>query len=154
MHDYPRPAWRPEEAPSIEWVLACLRANLPGKHFTLFSHGSCVVWPADGSLSEQACAQRLLAAVSQPPDFKVRHDARGDFLVTFKGGIGGAVSAEFVRTHFDALSVAALTQGKLPSELLLGADPSAPADPDLVAGLFVRGRLYLDVQARQAVAIV
>ena len=154
MANYASPDWRPELAESIEWIRRCLKTNLPGKHYTLYANGSCVVWPEGQDLSEFDCHERLLAVVTNRPDFKVRNDARGDFLVTFKGGVGGALSADFLKKHLSALSAAALERGKLPSEVMVNVDHSGADDLGLIAGLYVRARLYLDAQAQKVLAVV
>lgn len=131
--------------PDIRWTAEHLSKYLGNKRFTLFENGTCVVWPDSQELSQHDCEQSLLSVVSHPPDFKVRRGADGDFLVTFKGGVGGIVPGSLLSENFSTLRTEALSMGKLPSETLQCDVDDDQLEIELIAGLYVRARLYLDV---------
>jgi hypothetical protein len=82
-----------------------------------------------------------------PPDFKVRRSSTGDFLVTFKGGVGGIMCGELLRQNYDILRLEALTIGLLPHEKIKKEREDDENDElDLIAGLIVRARLYIDAE--------
>jgi hypothetical protein len=154
MHKFPVPTWRPTIVPTSEWTIENLRKYLHGAHFTLFENGSCVVWPNPEKLSEDDCKERLLSVVTHHPDFKVRRHSSGDFLVTFRGGVGGVMSGEILRKNESILRAEAFTQGKLPSEMLKAQDNQNVDDIELIAGLYIRAQLYRDVESQIVVKIV
>jgi hypothetical protein len=144
MGDFPRPVWVPATIPTIQWTLDHLREYLPGKGLTVFRNGTCVVWPRLQAPTEAACKESLLSVVEYHPDFKVRRHGGGDFLVTFRGGVGGVMPGEIMRSNQATLRAEAFSQGKLPSEILKEEAGTSTDDTDLIAGLYVRARLYLD----------
>jgi hypothetical protein len=146
MPDYPRPTWRPTVGPTPQWTLDRLRAYLSGKRFTAFENGTCVVWPQSAVLSEDECIERLRAVVTHEPDLKVRAHSGGDFLVTFKGGVGGVMSGEILRNNLAVFKREAYAGGRLPSEKLISGDGAQVDDLHMIAGLYVRARLYMDVE--------
>lgn len=148
MADFPRPVWVPATVPTIQWTLDHLREYLPGKELTVFRNGTCVVSPhLQTPPTDAACRERLLSVVKYHPDFKVRRHGSGDFLVTFRGGVGGVMPGEMMRSNQATLRAEAYSQGKLPSEILKEEEGTSTDDTDLIAGLYVRARLYLDAES-------
>lgn len=39
-----RPIWKPSIVPTADWTLTHTRKYLSGQAFTLYAHGSCVLW--------------------------------------------------------------------------------------------------------------
>ncbi|MFZ6721380.1 hypothetical protein [Undibacterium sp. Ji49W] len=154
MNNFPVPSWRPNIVSTFDWTMKRLCDYLPGKHFTLFENGSCVVWQGAASLSDEECRDILLTVVTNHPDFKVRRHSSGDYLVTFKGGIGGLMSGEILRNNLELFRKDALTKGKLPSEILRSEDNMDVDELELIAGLYVRAQLYRDVENSVIVARV
>jgi len=154
MNKFPVPTWRPTIVPTSDWIVERLRKYLHGAHFTLFENGSCVVWPSFERLSDGDCKKRLLSVVAHHPDFKVRRHSSGDFLVTFRGGVGGVMSGEILKKNESILRAEAFAQGNLPSEILTAQDNQSVADVELIAGLYVRAQLYRDVESQIIVKIV
>ncbi|MDQ1834239.1 hypothetical protein [Massilia scottii] len=151
MKTYPALAWRPYMMATTQWMVDHLRSYLGGKRFTLFQFGTCVVWDGSEDYSDAECRARLMSVVTHYPDFKVRRHSSGDFLVTFKGGVGGLMSGKLLEDHFVSLREDALTIGKLKSETLHSAGGIDADEVDLVAGIYVRAQLYRD--AEQAVIV-
>ncbi|HEY3566744.1 MAG TPA: hypothetical protein VGP73_02335 [Thermoanaerobaculia bacterium] len=149
-----RPAWQPSLAPGREWTLEHLRKYLGGRSFTLYAHGSCVVWIGAGELNVAEANQRLRAVTLQHPDFRVQRHTDGNYLVTFKGGVGGLMSGEFLATHWAGLRQEARTLGILPSEKLLVDRHDDAEELDMIAGLYVRAHLYRDVDELVVAATV
>lgn len=147
MIDFPAPAWVPAIVPTFEWTVEHLRKYLHGKGFTLFENGTCVVWPDSEKLTDAVCKERLLSVVRHHPDFKVRRHSSGDFLVTFRGGVGGAMSGEIMTKNLPLMRTEAYSQGKLPAEVLQEEGSKGTDDIDLIAGLYVRARLYRDAES-------
>ena len=143
--NYPKPSWRPKIVPSINYIIDCLHQYLVGKHYTLFENGTCVVWPDDVLLKDSDCINTLLSVVQYYPDFKVRNNHKGDVLVTFRGGVGGVMPGYLLHKHFYELKEEALIKGFFPSEVLR-TENGEINNMDLIAGLYVRARLYLDVE--------
>mgnify|MGYP000187127413 CR=1 FL=1 len=137
--------------PSIEWTVDRLKALLPNKKIVVFANGSCVVWQGGGEPNISECKNILLNVVLSHPDFKVRNHPSGDFLVTFKGGVGSVVSGQLLQENFTELKSEALDQGRLTSEILESSDNAE--DSDVIAGLYARARLYLDVDNSQVVSV-
>jgi hypothetical protein len=77
---FPAPTWAPGPTPTLEWTVERLHKYLHEKCFTVFEHGTCVVWPGLEDLSNTTCQERLLSVVRGSPDFKVRRHGGGDFL--------------------------------------------------------------------------
>lgn len=152
MTNFPSPAWRPSVAPDLDWIVEKLSVYLSGKHFSVFRNGSCVIWPSSEPLGEEACVATIRAVVEHHPDFKVRRHASGDFLVTFRGGVGGVMSGRTLHENVDLLRRDALSLGKLHSEEFRVEGPEFADDLDLIAGLYVRALLYLDVGSPTIVA--
>lgn len=148
------PAWQPSTVPTRDWTVEHLRKYLGGRAFTLYSHGTCVVWIGPGDLDNSKANERLKGVVSQNPDFKVQRHSDGNFLVTFKGGVGGVMSGTILEQGLDRLRHEATTLGMLPSEKLLTESNDAAAELDMIAGLYVRARLYRDVEDLDVVAVV
>lgn len=147
MPNYPRPSWTPTFIPTFDWTLDHLKLQLSGKHFTIFKNGTCVIWPGGLALSEAECIATLNSVVMNHPDFKVRRSGTGDFLVTFKGGVGGIMCGELLRQNYDILRLEALSIGLLPHEKIKSEKEDAVDDDlDLIAGLIVRARLYIDAE--------
>lgn len=146
--DFVKPAWQPTMITDIDWTAKKLQKYLAGKRFTLFSHGTCVVWPQNHDLSDSDCIQSLLSIVTNPPDFKVRQHVDGDFLVTFKGGVGSVVAGDWLTQNIATLAADALAQGKLPKEKFITELDESVDDIELIAGLYARARLYQDVHNR------
>lgn len=147
MVDFPAPVWMPAIVPAFEWTAEHLRKYLHGKGFTLFENGTCVVWPDSEKLTDAVCKERLLSVVRHHPDFKVRRHSNGDFLVTFRGGVGGVMSGEIMTKNLPVLRAEAYSQGKLPAEILKEEGSGSTEDIDLIAGLYVRARLYQDAKS-------
>ncbi|MDM5180630.1 hypothetical protein PO883_25950 [Massilia sp. DJPM01] len=154
MKTYPTLAWRPHIEATTEWIIDHLRAYLGGKHFALFKYGSCVVWESSEEYCDAECRERLLSVVTHYPDFKVRRHSSGDFLVTFRGGVGGLMSGKLLEEHFVSLREDALTIGKLKSETLHSAGQIDADEVELVAGIYVRAQLYRDAEESVIVARV
>ncbi|MBT2745794.1 MULTISPECIES: hypothetical protein [unclassified Lysobacter] len=148
MLDYPRPLWRPTIVPANEWIIGEAKKRFSGKQFVVFQNGTCVVWQqSPQSFDPHACQREMLAVVTNAPDFKVRKSAAGDFLVTFRGGVGGLMPANILRDH-PAVRAEALNGGRLESELFAIDDSGVDEDETLlVAGLYVRARLYQDLES-------
>ena len=134
-------------APDRDWIVEKLSVYLSGKNFSVFRNGSCVVWPSSGPLGEEACIATIRSVVEHHPDFKVRRHGGGDFLVTFRGGVGGVMSGRALQENIDLLRRDALSLGKLHSEEFSVEGPEFADDLDLTAGLYVRAFLYLDVES-------
>ena len=148
MGDFPIPQWIPAIVPQFDWTIAHLRKYLHGKGFTLFENGTCVVWPGPERLADATCKEILLSVVKHHPDFKVVRHSSGDFLVTFRGGVGGLMPGELLTQNLPTLRAEASALGQLPAEMLLEDDGVVGADDiDLVAGLYVRARLYCDAKS-------
>lgn len=150
--EVPRPKWRPSVVPAREWTMSHLRKYLGGRAFTLYSHGTCVVWIGDGELGVTEANERLRAVTLQDPDFRVQRHEDGNCLVTFKGGIGGVMSGELLQANLAGLRQHAVTQGILPGERLVTHHADKESELDMIAGLYVRARLYLDVNDLEVVA--
>ncbi len=146
IKEYHRPNWKPEITPPIDWVTDHLRKYSAGKHCTVFENGSCVFWQKSKVFSDADCKEALLTVVQQHPDFKVRRHPDGNLLVTFKGGVGGIMSGEILQQNFSVLKAEALNKGMLDHEMLSSEDGDVVEDGDLIAGLYVRARLYLDAE--------
>jgi hypothetical protein len=146
MADFPAPDWVPTIVPTLEWTVEHLRKYLRNKGFTVFANGTCVVWPDLADPGNAACEATLLSVVHQHPDFKVRRHSSGDALVTFRGGVGGVMSGEILKESLATLRAAAYSEGRLPAEILKEEGRAGADDTDLVAGLYVRARLYLDAK--------
>ena len=86
------------------------------------------------------------------PDFKIRRHSSGDFLVTFRGGVGGVMSGRILQENIDLLRREALSLGKLQSEQFRVEGGDLSDDLDLIAGLYVRARLYLDARTPSIIA--
>jgi hypothetical protein len=112
------------------------------------------VWLGTGELEVAEANQRLRAVTLQHPDFKVQRHADGNFLVTFKGGVGGVMPGEFLTTHLASLRQEAQTLGMLPSEKLLVDRHDDAEELDMIAGLFIRAQLYRDVDELAVVTTV
>lgn len=148
-----KPAWRPS-VPTLDWTIDNLRKYLGGRAFTLYSHGSCVVWVGDGELSVSEANDRLRAVTIRDPDFQVQRHADGNYLVTFKGGVGGLMPGDILNENLVQLRYEARSVGMLPSERLLTEEVDEDSELDMVAGLYVRARLYQDVEDLELVAVV
>lgn len=153
-NDYPRPTWRPSVVPTREWTTERMRQYLGGRGFTLYSHGTCVVWIEPGELSVGDANNRLRGVALAHPDFRVQQHAGGDYLVTFKGGLGGLMSGKLLTDNLEVLRTEAFAQGFLPSEQIQMDRTDGSAELDLVAGLYVRARLYQDIDSLEVVAAV
>jgi hypothetical protein len=103
-----------------------------------------VVWIGEGELEVAEANQRLLAVTLQHPDFKVQRHADGNYLVTFKGGVGGLMPGDLLMANLASLRQEALTLGMLPSEKLLVDRHDEAEELDMIAGLYVRAQLYRD----------
>ncbi|WP_282297181.1 hypothetical protein [Stenotrophomonas sp. PS02289] len=150
----PRPTWKPSIVPTDEWTLNHTYSYLSGKSYTLYAHGSCVIWLGPEELPIEAYHARLRAVTQQEPDFRVQRHRNGDYLVTFKGGIGGVMSGELLRANLPVLRQEAFSQGFLPSEHIAVDQNDAETELELIAGLYVRAQLYRDVEALKVVAMV
>lgn len=153
MNNYPKPSWQPTVTPSIEWTIKKLHEYLPNNKFVIFTNGSCVVWQGEGEPDVDKCKEILKSVVRSYPDFKVRRHRSGDFLVTFKGGVGSIVPGRLLQENFSTLKSEALSKGKLASEMLQVDNNTEDNDVDLIAGLYARARLYLDVETVSVVAL-
>ncbi|MCD0505060.1 hypothetical protein [Bordetella petrii] len=140
----PKPQWHPDIIPSKAWTVAQLQKCLRGQPYTLFKHGTCVVWPPGVSLTKEQSRQALQAVVQGSPDFKVRKHAEGDLLVTFRGGVGAIVSGKLLQDNFPILKAEAMSKGFLPGEALRLQEDGQADDMDIIAGLYARARLYRD----------
>ena len=147
MADFPAPVWVPATVPTLQWTLDHLRKYLPGKGITVFGNGTFVVWLDSQAPTDAASTERLSSVVKHHPDFKVRRHESGDFLVTFRGGVGGVMSGEIMKNHQADLRAEAYSHGKLPAEILMEEGGGNTDDIDLIAGLYVRARLYLDAKS-------
>jgi len=137
---------------TAEWIVEHMRKYLAGSAFTLYSHGSCVVWMG-AELSVAEANDRLRAVTLQDPDFKVRRHIDGNFLVTFKGGVGGLLSGKLLADNYESLRRDALRFGMLPSEELVSSRHGDSEESDMIAGLYVRAQLYRDVDDLGVVAV-
>lgn len=146
MQTHPQPHWRPSVVPTIEWTIEEVRKHLSRKQLAIFENGTFVVWQGLAPFSGDGCKEMLLAVAASRPDFKVRRSASGDFLVTFRGGVGGLVPGDVLRDNFSMLREAALSEGRFESELFAVDDAADGDDELLVAGLYVRARLFLDAR--------
>jgi len=153
MIEFPRPSWKPDIVPSIAWTVGRLQKYLQNKQFTVFENGSCVVWPGSERLIEQEAVGRLNAVVTHHPDFKVRRHSDGNFLVTFRGGVGGVMSGDILRDNLSVLRKDAFGKGLLPSEIIEVDSHEKANDMDFIAGLYVRARLYIDVDSPVVVSV-
>jgi hypothetical protein len=151
MTDFPAPAWVPAVVPRLEWTVEHTHKYLHGKGFTIFENGTCVVWPTSENLGDAVCSEKLLSVVKHHPDFKVRRHSSGDFLVMFRGGVGGIMPREMIEKCLPSLRAEAYSQGKLPSEILRQNGGGSADDTDVIAGLYVRARLYRDAVSRVVV---
>lgn len=149
-----RPAWQPGPTPSREWTIEHLRKYLGGRSFTLYSHGTCVVWVGTDELEVIEANQRLRAVTLEHPDFKVQRHVDGNYLVTFKGGVGGLMSGELLTTYLASLQQEAQTLGRLPSERLLADRHDDAEELEMIAGLYVRAQLYRDADELVVTATV
>lgn len=149
-----RPMWRPDPVPSREWTIESLKKYLGGRSFTVYAHGTCVVWTGNEDLETSEVNQRLRAVVQGHPDFKVQRHIDGNYLVTFKGGVGGLMSGELLTDNLAILRQEAKTFGMLPSEQLLADRHDATEELDMIAGLYVRAQLYRDVEDLAVIATV
>ena len=154
MHMDPRPTWQPSIVPTAEWTLNHTCSYLSGCAFALYSHGSCVIWLGPDELPIEAYHARLRAVTQQHPDFRVQQHSSGDYLVTFKGGIGGVMSGELLRANLPVLREEAFSQGFLPSEKIMLEDGEEATEMEVIAGLYVRAQLYRDVEELEVVAMV
>lgn len=152
MSNFLSPAWHPSVVADTGWVLEKLKSYLPGQHYSVFKNGSCVIWPNSEPLGTEASVATIRAVVEHHPDFKVRRHPSGDFLVTFRGGVGGVMSGHILRDNIDLFRKEALSLGKLNSEEFRVDGPGLFDDLDLIAGLYVRALLYLDVKSPAIVA--
>jgi hypothetical protein len=152
MHSFPSPAWHPSVSESTEWILERVSKYLDGKPFSLFKNGTCRLWKTSEAPSDDACAASIRSVVAHHPDFKVRRHPSGDFLITFRGGLGGVMSGKLLTDNFDLLRREAFSLGKLPGEEFQSLEPGPVADDEMVAGLYVRALLYLDAKAPHVIA--
>lgn len=144
--NFQRLSWHPTIVKDINWTIDHLSEYLNGQPFVIYSNGTCVVWPKTQIPNNIDSTNSILSVVAHSPDFKVRKHSDGNFLVTFKGAVGGVMSGELLRTNFSILREEALSLGKLPSERFLTQDDESPSEFELIAGLYVRARLYLDAE--------
>ena len=149
-----RPAWIPHVAPNDEWTLTHLRKYLAGQSFILYAHGTCVVQTGSGEVDSSETDRRLQAVSTGHADFKVRRHADGNFLVTFRGGVGGLMSGELLQANFASLRNEALALGKLPSERLSADRHDEGEDVDLIVGLYVRAQLHRDAEELRVTTVV
>jgi len=147
MADFPAPVWVPAPVPTLQWTLDHLRKYLPGKGITVFGNGTFMIWLDSQAPTDAACRERLTSVGKHHPDFKVRRHESGDFLVTFRGGVGGVMSGEIMKDHQATLRAEAYSHGKLPTEILMEEGGANADDIDVIAGLYVRARLYLDAKS-------
>ena len=152
MSDFPAPAWHPSILAKKGWILDKLRSYLAGTHFSMFENGTCVAWPSSTPPGDEACVAALRAVVSHHPDFKVRKHPSGDFLVTFRGGVGGVMSGRILQENIDLLRKEALSLGRLKSEEFRIEGGGSIDDLELIAGLYVRALLYQDAASPVIVA--
>lgn len=153
MSNYPKPSWKPTIAPPVNWIIERLQVHLHGKRFVVFSNGTCVIWQGTGEPNKKESEEILLSVVNNNPDFKVRRHPDGDFLVTFRGGVGGVVSNEFLEKNMPELRADAYNKGKIQSEFFQTENNENYDDIELIAGLYVRARLYQDVESMNITAI-
>jgi len=144
MLSYSKPDWKPELAADTGWTIAQLQKHLRGQPYTLFRHGTCVVWPNGAPLTDEQSRQTLQRVAQGQPDFKIRKHPDGDLLVTFRGGVGGIMSGQLLKKNFSTLKTQALTQGFLANETLQLPKGEQADEMDLVAGLYIRARLFQD----------
>jgi len=130
--------------PSSEWIVEKYAAYLKGKRYTVYAHGTCVVWGEIGGLVSSEANSHLRSVAAGRPDFKVRRHSDGNYLVTFRGGVTGLVSEEFFVANFDTLKEWAKTSGMFASEKFLVDRSDGDAVTDLVAGLYARANLFKD----------
>jgi len=149
-----RPTWIPRVAPSEEWTLTHLQKYLASQSFILYAHGTCVVRTGSEELDAAEASRRLRAVTTGHPDFKVRRHADGNFLVTFRGGVGGLMSGELLQANLASLQDEAFALGKLPSERLSADRHDEGEAVDLIAGLYVRAQLYRDAEELRVTAVV
>jgi hypothetical protein len=151
MNDYPRSGWNPSIKSPIDWTIKKLEEYLPRRPFAVYENGSFVVWQRSEELTVSECDEILIGVITHYPDFKVRRHPSGDFLVTFKGGVGSLVSGELMQEHVVVLKSEANSLGKLPSEIIQGS--SGDGDIDLIAGLYARALLYRDAESPAVVKV-
>lgn len=149
-----RPMWIPRLEVGEEWTLAHLKKYLAGQSFTLYAHGTCVVWIEPGELASADATRRLHSVTAGHPDFKVRRHPDGNFLITFRGGVAGLMSGELLQANLEALRDEAFSLGRLPSERLSADRHDEGEALDLIAGLYVRAQLYRDADEQHVVATV
>jgi len=149
----PRLQWQPDLAPDHYWITQHLRKYLGRRSFTLYSNGSCVVWAGNEKPETPEANRRLQNVTLQHPDFKVQRHVDGNFLVTFKGGVGGILSGETLINNLTRLRQEALTLGVLPGERLLVDRHDNAKELEVVAGLYVRAQLYRDIDELIVVTI-
>jgi hypothetical protein len=113
-----------------------------------------VVWVGDGELGVSEANDRLRAVTMRDPDFQVQRHADGNYLVTFKGGVGGLMPGDILHENLAHLRHEARSVGMLRSERLLTEEVGEDSELDMVAGLYVRARLYQDVEDMEVVAVV
>ena len=147
VSDFPAPAWTPGVVPTLEWTVWHTRKYSHGKGFIVFKNGTSVVWPSSKNPGNAACKERLLSVVEHHPDFRVMGHSSGDFLVTFRGGVGGIMPGEIMEKYLPALRAEAYSDGKLPSEILRENGGGSADDTGVIAGLYVRARLYRDAES-------
>lgn len=149
-----RPIWRPDTFSTCEWTNCYLMKYLGGRSFTQYSHGTCAIWIGEEILDLNEANQRLKIAASQHPDFRVQRHIDGNYLVTFKGSIGGIMSGELLMANLGKLRQEALTLGVLPNEKFLIDHRDSEEELDMIAGLYVRARLYQDSEELMAARVV
>lgn len=147
-------SWRPSIVPEQAWVAEQLKKYLQGQKFTLYSHGSCVVWVEPGELTDQLASRRLTLVTQGTPDFAVQRHVDGNYLVTFKGGIGGVMPGELLSNNISVLREEAMAFGLFPSEVFEVDMRSDDGDFDLIAGLYVRARLHRDAEDLHVAKVV
>lgn len=151
MSSYRRLNWRPEIGPEVGLEVEEIKRRFAGKQFVVFKNGTCVIWHDDSLILEDVCRERILLAVEDRPDFKVRAGSDGVFLVTFRGGIGALVFGNFLRDHLHQIRDVAFSQGVFLDEDFSVEDFGSGDEVLLVAGLYARARLYLDAEDRMIV---
>lgn len=144
VRDYPFPEWCPVQSSPDSWIIENLRKYLRGKRFSLFRYGTCVIWPSAGALNAQECVDTLVSVVKFFPDFKVLRHAHGDYLVTFRGGVGAVVSGSLLQEKFPEIKHDALKYGLLPNEKFFSEGAHEIDEIEMVAGIYARARLYMD----------
>lgn len=143
------PAWQPEMLLPIESLELLISKYLSNKSYVLYGRGSFVLVQDTGSADvKRSTDQRLDLFTTTQPDFKVRRHAVGDFLVTFKGGIGGVAPGRQLGGCYESLRYLALSEGLLPSERIAGITSKAD-ETDAIAGLYVRALLYQDAREKK-----